>query len=302
MLMFQIFVEEPWITAAIVGFMGISLFVKVLLGFLYQNMIKEADNMATTDNRLLKQCKLKFANCYQLNNGVSNIPIFVDKFLNKLTLGPFSFETLYHLSGQSMLLSVIFAGVGASKGIAGGKTLGDILPFYIVSFLGLYLYFSISSIVDVKTRKRVLKVNLVDYLENHLSARIGVTESDLEMLYGEEMPGGGKNLRVAAQGRGDRRTVELMPFNNSSRMRSDAAKIPPADMYAGLQAAADQPAGVQEAVGQPMGMPAMSGQAAGFQAAGMSAVGMPMEPPGSNVLSNFNITVEELESLIKEFC
>ena len=296
--MFQIFREEPWITAAILGFMVISLFIKVLLGFLYQNMIREADNMATTDNRLLKQCKLKFANCYQLNNGVSNIPVFVDKFLNRLTLGPFSFETLYHLSGQSMLLSVIFAGVGASRGIAGGKTLGDILPFYIVSFLGLYLYFSISSIVDVKTRKRVLKVNLVDYLENHLSARIGVTESDLEMLYGDEIPGRGKN----------RRTVELMPFNNSSRMRPDTAEIPPADMYAGLQAAAGMP----EAMGQPVGMAAASGQAVGLQAAGMpaagmqaggmAAVGMPMDPPGSNVLSNFHITVEELESLIKEFC
>lgn len=270
--MFQIFEEEPWIAAAILGFMGISLAVKLLLGFLYQNMIREADNMATTDNRLLKQCKLKFANCYQLNNGVSNIPVFVDKFLNRLALGPFSFETLYHLSGQSMLLSVIFAGIGASRSIAKGKTLGEILPFYIVSFVGLYLYFSISSVVDIKTRKRVLKVNLVDYLENHLSARMGVTESDLEMLYGDGIPGRQARLRGAAQGRGEKRTVELMPFHNRSRSGAGADRLAPEDVY-------------------PEG-----------PAAGAQPVGMPQEPDGSGVLSNFHLTVEELETLIKEFC
>lgn len=272
--MFQIFRDEPWVTAGILGFMGISLFVRILLGLLYQNMIRETDNMATTENRLLKQCKLKFANCYQLNNGVSNIPIFVDKFLNKLALGPFSFETLYHLSGQSMLLSVIFAGVGISRVIVKGRTLGDILPFYIVSFLGLYLYFSISSIVDVKTRKRVLKVNLVDYLENHLSARMDVTESDIEMLYGEAVPSRGNHSRtimdsksdgrgdnrrndrdvrsVGRGGRSDRRTVELMPISGGNKNRAETET--------------------------------------------------PAQNPAQDVLGNFNLTVEELEDLIREFC
>lgn len=213
--MFQIFGDEPLVTAGIFGFMGLSLFVQVLLGFLYQNMIREADNMAITDNKLLKQCKLKFANCYQLNHGVANIPIFVDKFLNRLALGPLSFETLYHLSGQSMLLSIICAGIGSCRAIVGGRTLGEILPFYIVSFLGMYLYFSVSSIVNLKGKKNILKVNLVDYLENHLSARMEVTENDMEMLYGETSSGRGRNLRLGGrESRGTRRTVELMPIGN----------------------------------------------------------------------------------------
>ena len=43
-------------------------------------MINETDNMTATDNKLLKQCKLKFANWYRLNGGVSNIPIFAEKW------------------------------------------------------------------------------------------------------------------------------------------------------------------------------------------------------------------------------
>lgn len=53
--------------------------------------------------------------------------------------------------------------------------------------------------MDIKGKQRVLKTNLIDYLENHLSGRIPVTEQDYERLYGaSKLPG--------------RRTVELMPI------------------------------------------------------------------------------------------
>lgn len=217
--MFRVFQEEKIVTVFMLSFLLISVFLRIVLGMLYQNMIKESDNMAATENKMLKQCKLKFANCYQMNNGVANIPIFVDKFLNRMRLGPLTAETLYHLSGQAMLLSVVAAGVGVCRSIMAGRTLGDILPFYIVSFFGLYLFFSVSTVVDVKKKKRILKVNLVDYLENHLSPRIDITRQDMEMLYG----GTGTDGRVLTErigssgrnrGRQSHRTVELMPIGN----------------------------------------------------------------------------------------
>ena len=229
--MFRVFQEEKLITICMFAFLGSSILLRVFLGLLYRNMIKEADNMASTRNRLLKQCKTKFASCYQLGNGVANIPVFVDKFLNRMTLGPLSFETIYHLSGQLMLLSVVFSGVGVCKSIIGGRTVGEVLPFYIVSFFGLYFYFSISTVVDVRGKRRVLKINLVDYLENHLSPRIDVTRQDMEMLYGESAfeekrrpyeriqggRSGGRKGRKAGRGipaKPERRTVELMPFDS----------------------------------------------------------------------------------------
>ena len=197
--MFTIFKEEKVITAGILVFLCLSVLVRLMLAWMYHTMIRETDNMATTGNRLLKQCKVKFANCYQLNGGVSNIPVFVDKFLNRLSFGHLSFDAWYHLSGQCMLFSVVFAGVGICKGILDGRMLGEILPYYIASFLGMYLYFSLSAMIDIKGKRRVLKTNLIDYLENHLSGRIPVTEQDYERLYGaSKLPG--------------RRTVELMPI------------------------------------------------------------------------------------------
>lgn len=261
--MFDIFIEEKVITGFMLGCLVLSLFLRIFLGLLYQNMIREADNMATTKNKMLKQCKLKFANCYQLSNGVANIPVFVDKFMNRLSFGHLSFSMMYHLSGQAMLLSVVFSGVGICRCIVGGKTLGDILPFYIVSFLGLYLYFSVSTVVDIKGRKRVLKVNLVDYLENHLSPRIDVTRQDIEMLYGEEIfeniPGMTKHLNDAGNVRNDRigaqngkkgkKTVELMPIGGklSPEERRDLFAV--AERFAGIKEKSDDDDQAQEEAG-----------------------------------------------------
>lgn len=225
--MLQVFQDEMMVTIFMLTFLVLSIFLRMLLGLLYQNMIKETDNMASTENKLLKQCKLKFANCYQLNNGVANIPVFVDKFLNRLALGPISFDTMYHLSGQTMLLSVVSAGVGICRSILNGKMLGEILPFYIVSFVGLYLYFSVSTVVDIKTKRRVLKINLVDYLENHLSARIDVTENDMEMLFGAGRTYGRERRQRLTSGAG-RRTVELMPIGG--RITATPEELPDANV------------------------------------------------------------------------
>lgn len=215
--MIRVFAEQKVVTICMFACLVLSIFLKIFLGMLYRHMIKEADNMAITNNKLLKQCKMKFSNCYELNNGIHNIPVFVDKFINRLSLGHFSFDLIYHLSGQLILLSVVFAGVGICRSIMAGHTLGAILPFYIVSFLGLYLYLSVSTVADIKGKRRVLKINLVDYLENHLSSRMSVTRRDMEMLYGDaafqEKAGAleGQGIDRAARGKKGKKTVELMP-------------------------------------------------------------------------------------------
>lgn len=297
--MFRIFQEEKLISIFMFLFLGSSIILRIFLGLLYRNMIKEADNMAPTKNRLLKQCKTKFASCYQLSNGVANIPVFVDKFLNRMSLGHLSFETLYHLSGQLMLLSVVFSGIGVCKSIVEGRTVGDVLPFYIVSFFGLYIYFSVSTVVDVRGKKRILKVNLVDYLENHLSPRIEVTRQDIEMLYGEsafeektENYGrvqGGRSGRGRSRRGGralvrpeGRRTVELMPIGN--RLAAGGEEL---NVSAGAEEEAEQMYAPMPSVAPapPIQVPPEQTSADESESSEDSAA----------------VTAEELEALLKEF-
>ena len=310
--MFRVFQEERLITIFMFTCLGISIILRIFLGLLYRHMIKEADNMATTKNRLLRQCKTKFASCYELTGGVANIPVFVDKFLGRMALGHLSFDTLYHLSGQMMLLSVVCSGIGVCKSILAGRTLGDVLPFYIASFFGLYAYFSISTVVDVSGKKRVLKVNLVDYLENHLSPRIEITRQDIEMLYGEsvfeEKQGnrpqsrrrrrGGRGAAVRPQ---ERRTLELMPIGN--RLAAGGEEL--AGMDAGQApegtAAAQPPQSGSPQFQSSISNPSSMGDASAM--AGLSATedASAMPDPSSMADPSAIVTEEELEALLKEF-
>ena len=178
--MFDIFMDEKVITALMLSFLCISIFLRVFLGLLYRNLIRQADNMASTGNKMLKQCKLKFANCYQLSNGVANIPVFVDKFMNRIRFMGMSMGFMKHLSGQLMLAGVFVAGFGVCKGIVEGISFISLLPFYIISLFGIYLYLSIVSIVDMPNRKQMLKTNLTDYLENTVAQRLehGILEKE----------------------------------------------------------------------------------------------------------------------------
>ncbi|MBE5886921.1 MAG: hypothetical protein E7284_11025 [Lachnospiraceae bacterium] len=152
----------------------LSIICQIVAGVLYQSMIQETDNMSATNNKLLKQCKLKFANCYQLNSGVANISVFVDKFMNRIKIGILTLPGLSNFSGQMILLSVLLCGIGIYRSIVNGRHMIELFPYYIVSLFGLYAYFSISSFVDIKNKREILKTNIIDYLENHMVNRLKV--------------------------------------------------------------------------------------------------------------------------------
>lgn len=299
--MISVFAEQKVVSACMFACLVLSIFLKIFLGMLYRHMIKEADNMAITNNKLLKQCKIKFSNCYELNNGIHNIPVFVDKFINRLALGHLSFDLLYHLSGQMMLLSVVAAGVGICRSIIAGRTLGAILPFYIVSFLGLYLYFSVSTVADIKGKRRMLKINLVDYLENHLSSRMSVTRRDMEMLYGDaafQEKTGDAEGQIVDRGnhsKTGRKTVELMPV--SGRLAS--GKESKAVSAAASQEVRRMMQGAQEASQRTTaGMPQ---EAAQHTTTGVSQETSQEVRRMVQEAQDAAVTEEELEMLLKEF-
>lgn len=142
--------------------------------------------MASTENKQLKQCKLKFVNCYKLNEGMGNVTVFVERFLEKIEVGKVKITTLHRISGQLILFSVVLSGIGAARSIVLEETIGEILPFYVIAFLGLYLYFVSTSFAGIEEKKLSLKFSLVDYMENHMVGRLKQTEEVLNQKITKE--------------------------------------------------------------------------------------------------------------------
>lgn len=179
--MFTLFFRHKYFMFVILTLLFCSILCQILPGVIYRRLIRETENMSATKNKALQQLKLKFTSCRQLHETIPNVPVFVDKFLNQISLGKIPVSFFRHLSGQLTLLSVLVAGIGACICIVQEESFLTIAPFYLVSFLGLYLYFATASLVDLPGKADILRTNLVDYLENHLANRLEQTRLDMRM-------------------------------------------------------------------------------------------------------------------------
>lgn len=177
-----IILQHKIIMSAVLILFILAIAIQIRMSRYYSILIMETENMATTDIALLCQCKRKFTNSYRMNNGILNVSVFVEKYLNKTRMGKFKISTWKHLSGQLILLSVLVAGMGACLGIIQGNTFGEIIPFYIISMFGLYFYFAISGALDVSEKREILKTNLIDYLENHMGNKLEDLDESIKKL------------------------------------------------------------------------------------------------------------------------
>lgn len=173
-------ISQTMIYTIVILLIVCSISCQIMIGVFYQNMMHATDSMTTTENKLLKQCKQKFIQCYRTNGGVANISIFVERFLNRIKILKVTVRGMWHLSGQLMLLSVVASGIGICRGLVTGLSLSKLMPYYILSFGGLYLFFAISSMIDIQGSRQVVKTNLIDFLENHVAVRLqnGVEETN----------------------------------------------------------------------------------------------------------------------------
>ena len=186
--MFEIFVRHPYLSISVVVTVFVSVFLQILIGNVLKRMVNEAENMSSTEDKQLKQCKLKFVNCYKMNEGMENVTVFVEHFLEKISVGKMKITFVHRISNQMMLFSVLLSGLGAARGIVLNETIGQVLPFYLFAFLGLYIYYVAMSFAGMEEKKLSLKFSLVDYLENHMVGRLKQTEEVLnQKLVEKEM-------------------------------------------------------------------------------------------------------------------
>ena len=170
--MFTILMEHEILTGLIFFSLLLGIICQIIPGVIYQRMISASDHMAETKNKQLKSCKEKYAGHYKLNGKMVNTGVFVDKFLQKVCIARIKLSFLNHISGQMMMLSILITGLSICLSLASGSTLFQIIPYYLVSILGMYLYFSISGMVNLQEKKEILRINLTDYLENYLAPRL----------------------------------------------------------------------------------------------------------------------------------
>lgn len=293
------FKGHAFFTGAAMLLLLLSILCRFMTGVLLKKLLKEAENMSATDNKLLKQCKLKFQNCFELNEGAVNVEVFVEKFMQNIRLGRCSLRLIGLFSGQFLLLSVFAAGIGACLGLIHGETLGQVLPYYLLAFLSLYLYFSISGLVDVPGKQEALKTTVTDFLENRMTGRIVSAKKDNEYLEEEERKAkAAEGLKSAALLQAAKSLKSAAPLQAAKNPASSASLQ---DAKNPESAASQQEAKSPESAAPPR---AAKGPAS---AASPRASKMPVsdaakpEAKAPNLPPDSALEKEELEALLGEF-
>ena len=185
--MFQILLVESPSSIGMFVFFLISMGILIFLAVNYNQFIKDAENMSITKRRELKAIKTKFLNSYGKKETEEekrfaiqeqiNVEVFVDKAINRLKFCGLKVNTWRFFSGQSLLISIIFAGLGVFRGILAKMTFREISPFYLIAFLELYIFFSVVSICDYEGKDKLLRLTIIEYIENHMVNRIQVARA-----------------------------------------------------------------------------------------------------------------------------
>ena len=87
--MLALFFRHKNFMIAILALLSCSILCQILIGVLYRRLIRETENMSATKNKSLQKLKLKFTSCRQLHETIPNVSVFVDKYINQLSIGRF---------------------------------------------------------------------------------------------------------------------------------------------------------------------------------------------------------------------
>ena len=184
--MFQILWLEKVCSIGMFVFFMASMSVLVFLAAEYDHFIKDAENMSITKRRELKAIKTKFLNSYGKKDMEEddywvqekiNVEVFVDKAVSKLKICGRKPHTWRFISVQFLLFSILFAGIGIFRGIVENMSFAEISPFYVLAFMEVYVYFSIVSICDFEGKDHLLRLTIIEYIENHMVNRIQIARA-----------------------------------------------------------------------------------------------------------------------------
>lgn len=167
---------------AMAGLLGFGVFIKLVINIVYKFLMKASDNMANSKNKLMRSVKMKFEACYKLQIGVNNVDTFVDKYVYKHKFCGIYLYTWENFSGQVLMFCLLTGTVGAGLGLVYdcGKT--AILLTFFVGLVSSALLIIIEGFINLPAKRRVIKINMKDYLENLLKVRLEQEYLNPEML------------------------------------------------------------------------------------------------------------------------
>jgi hypothetical protein len=170
--MVQYLFDQNIIIYTFAGLCGLGLLVRLLVNLVYKHLVRESDNPGEAKNKMLKHLKLKFETCYKLKIGVNNVDTFVDKNVLRYRFCGLLLSTWDNFCGQVLFLNLLLVPIIAVFGVFFDCGQDQIMLAGSVGILSGAVLILVDKSINLSVKKRMLRLNLLDYLENFCKVRL----------------------------------------------------------------------------------------------------------------------------------
>lgn len=180
--MIQYLYDRDIIIYTYAGIGGLGLLIRLIVNLVYRHLAKESDRLGETKNKMLKHMKMKFETCFKLKIGVNNVDTFVDKNILKYRFCGLLLSTWDNLCGQVLFLNLLAVPVLAVFGVYFDCGQDKILYAGSVGILSSAALILVDKSINLTAKKKMLRLNLLDYLENFCKVRLEQEAASPELL------------------------------------------------------------------------------------------------------------------------
>lgn len=151
---------------------GISLLLKFISFILYKRLLRDSNQMATTDNKWMKSMMAKFEAYYKLKISVHNVENFVDRYIYRYHFLGLSLQSWEYISYYAAVVTVAAAALcylaAGYYGLAADWFL--VMGFCVLSLL--LIQAAASAVFNIHRCRKIFRIQLIDYMENTMRARL----------------------------------------------------------------------------------------------------------------------------------
>jgi len=205
--------EHNIIIYAMFVLFGLGLLLKIILAIVYHQLIKASKEMGVSENKLMKQIRLRFDTCYKIKLGVHNVDSFVDKYVYTHKYCGISLYTLENLSGQITMICLLFTLFGGLTAFSLKCGQEVILSTLTIGSTTVLLLIACDMLLSLSAKQKILRVHMKDYLENNLKAKL-----ENEYFLPEEMEA--YRHSYFEQEEGDLKVIKTKAAKSSSKATS----------------------------------------------------------------------------------
>jgi hypothetical protein len=170
--MVQYLFDQNIIIYTFAGLCGLGLLVRLIVNLVYKHLVKESDSPGETKNKMVKHLKLKFETCYKLKIGVNNVDTFVDKNVLRYRFCGVLLSTWDNFCGQVLFLTLLLVPICAVFGTVFRCGQDQILLTGSVGILASAILILVDKSINLSSKKKMIRLNLLDYLENFCKVRL----------------------------------------------------------------------------------------------------------------------------------